>query len=51
MDPVTAFGLAANILQFGSFCWNLIDEAKEIYDSGSGAPQDNDLLEYVAGKI
>ena len=51
MDPVAAFGLAANVLQFGSFCWKLIDEAKEIYDSSSGASQENDLLKFVAGKI
>ncbi|KAL6716098.1 hypothetical protein ACLMJK_005664 [Lecanora helva] len=51
MDPVTSFGLAANVLQFGSFCWNLIDEAKQIYESGTGASEENDVLEFVADKI
>jgi hypothetical protein len=37
MDPLTAFGLAANILQFIDFAGRLFGLGKEIYRSGESA--------------
>ena len=47
LDPVAAIGLAGNIVQFVDFSWKLIDEARDLYGSSSGASQEHDLLELI----
>jgi hypothetical protein len=50
MDPLTAFGLAANILQFIDFGWKLIESAVDVHGSVSGTTaQNSDLLVTVGG--
>lgn len=51
MDPVAAIGLAGNIVQFVDFSWKLLDEAKDLYGSTTGASQDNDLLELISNDL
>jgi hypothetical protein len=41
MDPVTAVGFAASILNFIDFSWNLVQGTYEVYKSGSGATAEN----------
>jgi hypothetical protein len=47
MDPVTAIGLAASILNFVSFSWGLIKGTTEIYHSANGALEENERIEVV----
>lgn len=51
MDPLTALGLAANIVQFVDFGFKLLGGAREIYSSASGATKDNEVLESVTKKM
>jgi hypothetical protein len=51
MDPLTAFGLAANIIQFIDFGFKLLSDAREIYESVSGATKDNAVRESVTKKM
>lgn len=41
MDPVTAVGLAASILQFIDFSWSLVQGSYEIYRSEAGTTPEN----------
>jgi len=41
MDPVTAVGFAASILNFIDFSWNLVRGTYEVYKSASGAAAEN----------
>lgn len=41
MDPLTAFGLAANVLAFVDFAGKLISKGYEIYSSSSGVLGEN----------
>lgn len=45
MDPLTAFGLAAGVVQFVSFASHLITKTKEIHVSASGRADDVATLE------
>jgi hypothetical protein len=45
MDPLTAFGLASNILQFIDFSAGVISNAREAYKSATGATEANTSLE------
>jgi hypothetical protein len=58
MDPLTAFGLAANILQYIDFGYKLVKSAAEIHGSATGTKADNSdmivtvgRLEEVSGKL
>ena len=51
LDPMTAFGLAGNLFQCVDFTWNLLVEAKQIYDSSSGISLKYEELEDVAKKF
>jgi len=51
MDPLTALGLASNIVQFVDFASKLISQSHEIYRSADGALEDNVVLEYVAKNL
>ncbi|KAH6694283.1 hypothetical protein BKA61DRAFT_662945 [Leptodontidium sp. MPI-SDFR-AT-0119] len=41
MDPVTAVGFAAAIVNFIDFSWSLVQGTHEVYKSGSGATAEN----------
>lgn len=41
MDPVTAVGFAASILNFIDFSWNLVQGSYEVYKSASGTTAEN----------
>lgn len=47
MDPLTAFGLAANVVSFVSFASSLIKTSVELHQSSSDAPGDVLLLDKV----
>jgi len=47
MEPVTAIGLAAAVVQFVDFSWGLIKGANEIYRSADGVLHDNARTEAV----
>ena len=51
MDPITTIGLAGNIVQFVDFSWGLLCESKRLYESGSGASANNDVLDTVANDV
>lgn len=38
MDPLTAFGLSASLVQFITFATSLVQKSIEIHDSSSGLP-------------
>ncbi|KAH8763193.1 hypothetical protein F5883DRAFT_377791, partial [Diaporthe sp. PMI_573] len=43
MDPLTAFGLAASVVQFVTFTGGLLKKSIEIHDSSSGLPNALDI--------
>lgn len=43
MDPLTAFGLAASVVQFVTFAGGLLKKSIEIHDSASGLPKALDI--------
>lgn len=45
MDPLTAFGLAASVVQFVTFTGKLLRKSFEIHDSVSGLPNALDIQE------
>ncbi|KAI0520882.1 hypothetical protein F5B22DRAFT_644623 [Xylaria bambusicola] len=57
MDPVSAIGLAASLLTFIDFSWNLLSGTREVYQSASGTTAENahintvlaDLMEVCSG--
>ena len=51
MDPFTAIGLASNILSFIDFSAQLINGAREIYDSTSGTTEDNKSREAIVSEM
>jgi hypothetical protein len=51
MDPLTAIGLASNILSFIDFSAQLINGAREIYDSTTGATEDNKSREAIVSEM
>lgn len=51
MDPLTAFGLAANILQFIDFGYLLISSAVEANSSVTGTTADNSDLLVTIGRL
>lgn len=44
LDPFSAFGLAANVVQFVDFSCKLFTQSLELYHSGSGATRDTENL-------
>lgn len=48
MEPLTALGLASNILSFVDFAIKLISESREIYRLASPSSEDNLILDIVA---
>lgn len=51
MDPLTAFGLVANIVPFIEIAAKVLKTAKEIHDSESGGLNDNINLEKYATQL
>ena len=51
LDPLTALGLAANIVQFAEFTWKLVSEAREIHHSSSGISADHDVLDSTTAHL
>lgn len=51
MDPLTALGLASNVVQFVSFASELISTSLEIHGSLSGCPDDVSTLDTVYGRL
>lgn len=51
MDPLTALGLASNIVQFIDFTSKLISESHKLYVSASGAKEENLELESLARNL
>ncbi|KAH0843180.1 hypothetical protein FOPE_07819 [Fonsecaea pedrosoi] len=51
LDPLSAIGLAANIVQFIDFSRRLISDAKEIYHSTNGVTAENVELQDVAESL
>lgn len=51
MDPITAIGLASNIIDFISFSWDIVNGAAEIYRSANGALTENDRIGTIIGDL
>jgi hypothetical protein len=51
MDPFTAIGLAASIITFIDFGFEVVSAAREIYDSNSGATSENKDLESLTCRV
>jgi len=51
MDPMTALGLASNIVQFVDFSTKLVNAAIDIHHSVSGATKDNQSLEDIVREM
>ena len=47
MDPITAIGLAAAVVDFVGFSWGLVTGAREIYRSANGTLDENAHLEDI----
>lgn len=51
MDPLTAFGLASNVVSFVSFASELFKASREVYSSASGSTENVVLLESVYSNL
>ena len=51
MDPLSALGLASNIVQLVQFVGAVISDSHEVYSSADGALQRNSALEEVAQNL
>jgi hypothetical protein len=47
MDPVTAVGFAASIINFVDFSWSLIKGSYEVYESATGTTTDHTRISTV----
>ncbi len=48
LDPLSAIGLAGNVITFVEFGCSLLSKSREIYVSASGSTSENDQLEIIA---
>jgi hypothetical protein len=51
MDPLTAVGLAGNIITFIDLSTKVVSRAKQLYESASGATSENDELESLTNNL
>jgi hypothetical protein len=51
LDPLTALGLASNIVQFISFAWDLVADGRELYHSADGSSVKNKDAEILAADL
>jgi hypothetical protein len=47
-DPLTALGVASNVIQLVDFAWRLVSDSRDIYLSSSGLTQHNAALDTIA---
>jgi hypothetical protein len=48
LDPLSALGLASNVVQFVDFSWKLLSSGNTIYHSKNGALLENQEVEMIA---
>jgi hypothetical protein len=48
LDPISALGLAGNLVQFVDFLFKLVSESRGIYKSATGALNEHAFLEKIA---
>jgi len=51
MDPLSALGLAGNIITFVDFSWKILAEANSIYKSPTGASEEAAFLEKIVRDV
>ncbi|KAK4168464.1 hypothetical protein QBC43DRAFT_187756, partial [Cladorrhinum sp. PSN259] len=51
MDPLTALGVASNIVSFVSFTFDLVTETRQICNSASGASETTTLIQTIARDV
>ena len=51
MDPLTAVGLAGNIINFVDFSAKALSRARQLFESASGATEENDELESLTKNL
>jgi len=51
MDPLTAAGLAGNIITFVDYSTKVLSRARELYESATGATEENDELESLTRNL
>lgn len=51
LEPLTAIGLAGNIVQFVDFTGKIVAKSLKLYRSSPGEPGDNASLEQVTGEL
>lgn len=51
MDPLSALGIASNILAVVDFAWTLLTEARAIYTSSGGATKDTLFVETIVRDV
>ncbi len=47
MDPLSALGIAASVVQFVQFAMAIFNGSRKIHASASGAPEDSESLENI----
>ncbi len=48
MDPLSALGVASNVVQLVGFAWTVVSETNRLAKSASGLSADNETLEKIA---
>jgi hypothetical protein len=51
MDPLSALGVAASVVQFVDFAGKIVFKARDIYKSSQGSLQENDQTETVTKRL
>lgn len=51
MDPLSALGLACNLISVVEFAWKILGKAREIYRSPSGRDEESQFSELLLGDI
>lgn len=51
MDPLSALGVAGTVVQFVQFACALFDGTRKIYNSASGASNENERLEFIYTRL
>jgi hypothetical protein len=51
MDPITALGIAGNVVTFVDFAWTVLSEARTIYRSSDGASDEAGFLDTLVSDV
>ena len=51
MEPLTALGLAGNVIQFIDYAQKLVSGSKELYQSTTGLTKENDILDVITNDV